>query len=292
MSWSSSWMSRKQLRRSDWAGPKFQRQAVILRLVQARPGRADLRIAGSLFVPRELLCRHRGRDVASPYVEGIAFVMKRGRTVRPRFGPAIANLSAHSTAGPSRWTHLVGVTGRARDKTPPPGNAIGLSSPVGGCVERCDGRAKPVAFRPPPSFVPKAGLRHRGRRRAAPSFRTLLRAPEQAWRWIVGTLGTTSTRTAASSTRPPRHPRPSRLKGGVATSPAPRARENPCAPTPSTSRPIRRPTASTAPRASSSSRTASPGRPPCSRRSGCSCTGCGGRCSATWSSAGRSSSCS
>jgi hypothetical protein len=38
--------------------------------------------------------------------------------VRPRFGPAIANPSAHSTAGPSRWTHLVGVTGCASDIHP------------------------------------------------------------------------------------------------------------------------------------------------------------------------------
>jgi hypothetical protein len=38
--------------------------------------------------------------------------------VGSRFGPAIANPSAHSTAGPSRWTHLVGVTGGTRDRHP------------------------------------------------------------------------------------------------------------------------------------------------------------------------------
>src|SRR5436190_8886653 len=90
--------------------------------------------------------------------------------MRPRFRSANADLTAHATADLSRWTHRVGVTGRARDKTPPPGNAIGLSSPAGGYVERGPWRAKPVAFRPPPSYVPKASLRHRGRRRGAPNF--------------------------------------------------------------------------------------------------------------------------
>src|ERR1043166_5709656 len=84
--------------------------------------------------------------------------------MRPRLRSAIASLAAYETADLSRWTHRVGVKGRFRDKTPPPGNAIGLSSPVGCRDERCDWRARPVAFRPPPSFVPKAHLRHRGRR--------------------------------------------------------------------------------------------------------------------------------
>ncbi len=30
--------------------------------------------------------------------------------MRPRFGPAIAARAASSTAGPSRWTHRVGVS--------------------------------------------------------------------------------------------------------------------------------------------------------------------------------------
>jgi hypothetical protein len=51
-----------------------------------------------------------------------------------------------------------------RDKTPPPRNAIGLSSPVGGHGERRDWRAKPVAFRPPPSLRRRRCLRRRGRR--------------------------------------------------------------------------------------------------------------------------------
>ena len=80
--------------------------------------------------------------------------------MRPRLGSAIvlearlrhdADPSAHATADPSRWTHRVGATCRARTtqdtpiwrQTPPPGNAIGLSSPVGGYSKRCDGRAKP-----------------------------------------------------------------------------------------------------------------------------------------------------
>jgi hypothetical protein len=53
--------------------------------------------------------------------------------MRPRFGSAIADCSAHATADPSRWTHRVGVTGRVRDKTTPTSNAIGLSQPTA-CV--------------------------------------------------------------------------------------------------------------------------------------------------------------
>jgi hypothetical protein len=37
----------------------------------------------------------------------------------------------NATADPSRWSHRVGVTGRARRKFTPTRNAIGLSSPVG-----------------------------------------------------------------------------------------------------------------------------------------------------------------
>jgi hypothetical protein len=48
--------------------------------------------------------------------------------MRPRLGSAIADITAHATADPSRWTHRVGVTGRARDKTPSPGNAIDQAS--------------------------------------------------------------------------------------------------------------------------------------------------------------------
>jgi hypothetical protein len=40
--------------------------------------------------------------------------------MRPRFGPANANRSAHSTAGPSRWTHRVGVAGGTCPPSPPP----------------------------------------------------------------------------------------------------------------------------------------------------------------------------
>jgi hypothetical protein len=44
----------------------------------------------------------------------------------------------------------------ARWTDTPTRNAIGLSSPVGVRVERCDRRSKPVAFQPPPSYVTKA----------------------------------------------------------------------------------------------------------------------------------------
>ena len=45
--------------------------------------------------------------------------------------PATADVAAHATADPSRWTHRVGVSGSVRDRITPTRNAIGLSSPVG-----------------------------------------------------------------------------------------------------------------------------------------------------------------
>ena len=53
--------------------------------------------------------------------------------VRPRFGPAIADLNAHATAGPSGWTPLVGVTGSIRDRHPhlgPPSDLARQSAAV------------------------------------------------------------------------------------------------------------------------------------------------------------------
>ena len=51
--------------------------------------------------------------------------------MRPRLGPAIVDLAADATAGPSRWTHRVGVVGSGRRTITPTRNTIGLSSPVG-----------------------------------------------------------------------------------------------------------------------------------------------------------------
>src|SRR4051812_29755547 len=99
----------------------------------------------------------------------MAFVMTRGEGDASAAWIGHRDLSSNATADPSRWTHRGGVRGRARNKTPPPRNAIGLSSPVGERDERCDWRAKPVAFRPPPSYVPKAAPSAQGeakRRRA------------------------------------------------------------------------------------------------------------------------------
>ena len=69
--------------------------------------------------------RHRCGDLASPYDEGNAFDTTRGRAMRPRLGSAIANLSAHATADPSRWTHRVGVTGGPATDTPTPDQVRG-----------------------------------------------------------------------------------------------------------------------------------------------------------------------
>ena len=104
---------------------------------RARPGspRAGrLRIAGSLFVPRELLCRRSGREVASPYDEGIAFVMTRGED------GASAVWTGHRRAlrafdSRSKPLDAPGGGDRLRPRQDTPirelGNAIGLSSPVG-----------------------------------------------------------------------------------------------------------------------------------------------------------------
>src|SRR5947207_6963436 len=68
---------------------------------------------------------------ASPCVEAWASTRRGGREMRPRFGSAIADRAAGATADPSRWTHRVGMIGRARCKFTPTRNAIGLSSLVG-----------------------------------------------------------------------------------------------------------------------------------------------------------------
>jgi hypothetical protein len=50
--------------------------------------------------------------------------------MRPRFGLAIAEPAANSTASPSRWTHQVGVTGSMLGDDTPTRTAIDLSSLV------------------------------------------------------------------------------------------------------------------------------------------------------------------
>ena len=71
--------------------------------------------------------------------------------MRPRLGSAISDRAAYQEADLSRWTHRVGVTGRACDKTPPPRNAIGLSSPDGGRIMVAMGELSPWrSVLPPP----------------------------------------------------------------------------------------------------------------------------------------------
>src|SRR5262245_24853775 len=89
------------------------------------------------------------RPPRPPYVERIAFVVKRGE------GDASAAwigyrrpLRARNSRSKSLDASGGGEGPRPR-QTPPPRNAIGLSSSVDTRVEPCDGRAKPVAFRPP-----------------------------------------------------------------------------------------------------------------------------------------------
>ena len=95
-------------------------------------------------------------SVASPCDEGIAFVTTRGED-----GASAAWIGHRQAAcgrnGRSKSLDAPGGGDRPHTRqTPPPRNAIELSSPVDDCVDSCDGRAKLVAFRPPPSCVPKA----------------------------------------------------------------------------------------------------------------------------------------
>src|SRR5256714_15173830 len=70
--------------------------------------------------------------------------------MRPRFRSAIADLTAYANGRSKSLDASGGGDGPRPRETPPPRNAIGLSSPVGGLVGRINWRAKPVAFRPPP----------------------------------------------------------------------------------------------------------------------------------------------
>ncbi len=102
------------------------------------------RLAGGLRVAPLPLCR----SMLLRHVRG-------GRAMRPRLGSATADSAAHATADPSRWTHGEGVSCSVCGRITPTRNAIGLSSLVGGRVGRWRWRAKPVAFQPPPSCVPR-----------------------------------------------------------------------------------------------------------------------------------------
>ena len=70
--------------------------------------------------------------------------------MRPRFGPAIASRLANATAGPSRWTHRVGVSWQHAAPVTPTWNAIGLSLPV-----EFDARDAPGSLSPWHSFLPR-----------------------------------------------------------------------------------------------------------------------------------------
>ena len=72
-----------------------------------------------------------------------------GRAMRPRFGPAIADRPASSAAGPSRWTHRVGVVQPRASLTPPPAMPSDLAcrwcSP---CRSRAAVQARGIASSP------------------------------------------------------------------------------------------------------------------------------------------------
>ena len=103
-----------------------------------------------------LRCRDSLCALASPYDEGMAFVVTRGEGGASAVWTGLRR-QIHALNSRAKPLDAPGRGERRRPQhTPPPRNAIGLSSPVGGCIERRDRRAKPVAFRPPPSYVPKA----------------------------------------------------------------------------------------------------------------------------------------
>ena len=88
--------------------------------------------------------------------------------MRPRLGPAIADLATHATAGPSRWTDRVGVTGRARERHPHLRRQTSwhLDNERVVSAEQGDGANSWRVFLP--LDVPKARLRHRGRDALSP----------------------------------------------------------------------------------------------------------------------------
>src|SRR5258708_29769652 len=100
-----------------------------------------------------------------PALKASASARRGGRTVRPRFGPAIADPAACSTAGPSRWTHLVGVTGRAYDRHPHLGMPSDLARLSAAASSVAIGDLSPWRSLLPPLRVEGTCLRHRGRRR-------------------------------------------------------------------------------------------------------------------------------
>ena len=69
--------------------------------------------------------------------------------MRPRFSAADQNRTTCSTAALNRWTHQVGVTGGMRDGITPTRNRTWLARRIRRSAG--DGRAKSVAFHPPPS---------------------------------------------------------------------------------------------------------------------------------------------
>ena len=91
---------------------------------------------------------------------------EEGETVRPRFGPASAGLSAYSTGGPSRWTHPVGVIGGARDRHPHLGTPSNLARLSAALPSVEVGELSPWRS-VLPSSCRRRCLRHRGRQKSA-----------------------------------------------------------------------------------------------------------------------------
>src|SRR3954453_17679126 len=87
--------------------------------------------------------------------------------MRPRLGSATPDPATDATADPSRWTHRVGVTGPTRDRHPHLGTPSDLARQSAAASSVCDGRAKPVAFRPPPSLRRRRAFGTGGGKRSA-----------------------------------------------------------------------------------------------------------------------------
>ena len=104
--------------------------------------------------------RHVDRDAASPYDEGIAFVM-RGEGGASAAWIGHRRRRSETTADPSRWTHRAGVTGRAPDRHPHLGTPSNLArlSAVGSSVATSELSPWRSVL---PLFVSKAGLRPGG----------------------------------------------------------------------------------------------------------------------------------
>src|SRR5436190_21084650 len=86
-----------------------------------------------------------------PASKALPSMRRGGRAMRPRLRSAIAGLAAYETADLSRWTHRVGVTGRARTRHPHLGTPSDLARRSASALTAAIGELSPWrSVLPPP----------------------------------------------------------------------------------------------------------------------------------------------